>query len=429
MQSEISSILNKANEHYNYWKKYTIEKRLLNIEKIKNYLIENKNICANAISTDMNKPISESIAEIEKCILLCDYYLCNTNRFLTTEFVETNWEKSWFRYESLGVILGIMPWNFPFWQVFRFAIPCLLIGNVVALKHASNVPNCVKLLDEVFAATDLKIYFPILISGDQTPAIIEHKNIKAISFTGSEIVGRKVASTAGKYLKKCVLELGGSNAFIVLEDADIKTAVKTAVKARFLNSGQSCIAAKRFLIHKSVYNTFVNAFVEETKQLIIGDKFDITTQFSMMAREDLAIELENQLKKSIALGAKIILGGNRTKAYFEPTIVEQITTNMPIWQEETFGPIAPIISFENLEEAIALSNATNFGLGVSIFTENYSQIENHLAAFEEGAVFINEMVTSYPSLPFGGVKNSGYGRELSQWALYEFCNIKTIVKN
>lgn len=427
MTIDITIQLQKAQEQYKTWSRFTIERRLQSIETIKDFLLLNKKRLAHAITTDMNKPISESIAEIEKCALLCEYYLKHAVDFLQEEIINSPWKKSYTRFSPMGVVLGIMPWNFPFWQVFRFAIPTLIVGNVVVLKHASNVPTCVQLLDEVFAQADTAIYFPIVVAGSEMESVIAHSIVKAVSFTGSEKAGRMVATTAGKYLKKCVLELGGSNAFIVLNDADIEKTAKIAVKARFLNSGQSCIAAKRFLIQREKYDAFLAAFIKETKTLNIGDKYDAKTQFSEMAREDLAIELETQLSKSVEQGATILLGGSRKGAYFEPTIVENIQTSMPLWKEETFGPVAPLQIFDTLEDAIEMSNASEYGLGVSIFTKDITSIQEHLFVFEEGTVFINEMVISYPSLPFAGIKNSGYGRELSRWALYEFSTVQTVV--
>lgn len=411
------------------WRTFTLEDRLAVVEDIKNQLLENKHKYAKAITTDMNKPISQSLAEVEKCAYLCDYYLKNASKFLEKQYIQTGWSESYIDYQPLGVLLGVMPWNFPFWQVFRFVIPSLITGNTFAIKHASNVKQCAQLLEEVFSSK--KINFPIFVNldikSDDVKHIIADPIIKAVSLTGSEKAGSAVAAEAGKYLKKCVLELGGSNAFIVLEDADLDKTLDKAVKARMQNAGQSCIAAKRFLVQEKIYDKFLEGFVERVKQLNVGDKFDETTDFSSMAREDLAIELENQLSESLQLGAELIIGGKRNGAFFEPTIVGNVNMQMPIANQETFGPVAAVFKIKNVEEAIEISNQSDFGLGVSVFTKDIEKINKHLQLFEEGAVFINEMVVSDPHLPFGGIKKSGYGRELSHLALYEFANIRTVV--
>lgn len=411
------------------WRTFSLDDRLAVVEDIKNQLLENKHMYAKAITTDMNKPISQSLAEVEKCAYLCDYYLENASKFLEKQYIQTGWSKSYIDYQPLGVLLGVMPWNFPFWQVFRFVIPSLITGNTFAIKHASNVKQCAQLLKEVFSSK--KINFPIYVNldikSDDVKHIIADPIIKAVSLTGSEKAGSAVAAEAGKYLKKCVLELGGSNAFIVLEDADLDKTLDKAVKARMQNAGQSCIAAKRFLVHEAIYDTFLEGFVERVKQLNVGDKFDIKTDFASMAREDLAIELEKQLFESLQLGAELIIGGKRNGAFFEPTVVGNVNMQMPIANQETFGPLAAVFKIKNVEEAIEISNQSDFGLGVSVFTNDIEKINKHLHLFEEGAVFINEMVVSDPHLPFGGIKKSGYGRELSHLALYEFANIRTVV--
>lgn len=411
------------------WRTFSLDDRLAVVEDIKNQLLENKHMYAKAITTDMNKPISQSLAEVEKCAYLCDYYLENASKFLEKQYIQTGWSKSYIDYQPLGVLLGVMPWNFPFWQVFRFVIPSLITGNTFAIKHASNVKQCAQLLEEVFSSK--KINFPIYVNldikSDDVKHIIADPIIKAVSLTGSEKAGSAVAVEAGKYLKKCVLELGGSNAFIVLEDADLDKTLDKAVKARMQNAGQSCIAAKRFLVHEKIYDKFLEGFVERVKQLNVGDKFDETTDFSSMAREDLAIELEKQLSESLQLGAELIIGGKRNGSFFEPTVVGNVNMQMPIANQETFGPLAAVFKIKNVEEAIEISNQSVFGLGVSVFTNDIEKINKHLHLFEEGAVFINEMVVSDPHLPFGGIKKSGYGRELSHLALYEFANIRTVV--
>ncbi len=411
------------------WRDFSLNDRILVLKDIREKLLKNKHDYAHAITTDMNKPIKLALAEVEKCAYLCDYYIENAAKFLENQEIKTGFSKSYITFRPLGVLLGVMPWNFPLWQVFRFVVPSLLTGNVFVVKHASNVPLSAKALENVFNVDTINfpIYKDLSIKSSEVANVIAFPIIKAVSLTGSEHAGRSVAETAGKHLKKCVLELGGSNAFIVLNDADLNYAAEKAVSARMQNAGQSCISSKRFLIHEDVYNQFVDLFKQKLSTLTFGDKYDETVTFGAMAREDLAIELENQLERSVAKGATIIAGGKRNGAFFEPTIVTNVSVDMPVFAEETFGPLAAIMSFKTIDEAIELSNKSNYGLGASIFTDNPQQLDNYLHLFDEGALFINEMVVSDPHLPFGGIKNSGYGRELSHFALYEFANIQTVV--
>ncbi|RRA93853.1 NAD-dependent succinate-semialdehyde dehydrogenase [Paenimyroides viscosum] len=411
------------------WRDFSLNDRILVLKDIREKLLKNKHDYAHAITTDMNKPIKLALAEVEKCAYLCDYYIENAAKFLENQEIKTGFSKSYITFRPLGVLLGVMPWNFPFWQVFRFVVPSLLTGNVFVVKHASNVPLSAKALENVFNVDTINfpIYKDLFIKSSEVANVISNPIIKAVSLTGSEHAGKSVAETAGKHLKKCVLELGGSNAFIVLNDADLNYAAEKAVSARMQNAGQSCIASKRFLIHEDVYSQFVDLFKQKLSSLIFGDKYDETVTFGAMAREDLAIELENQLERSVAKGATIIAGGKRNGAFFEPTIVTNVSVDMPVFAEETFGPVAAIMPFKTIDEAIELSNKSNYGLGASIFTDNPQQLDNYLHLFDEGALFINEMVVSDPHLPFGGIKNSGYGRELSHFALYEFANIQTVV--
>ncbi len=428
-QDSTSIIIETMQSSFLKWRNFSLNERISALKDIRKKLLENKHDYAHAITTDMNKPIKLAIAEVEKCAYLCDYYIENAAKFLENQEVKTGWNKSYITFRPLGVLLGVMPWNFPFWQVFRFVVPSLLTGNVFVVKHASNVPLSAKALEDVFTidTIDFPIYKDLSIKSSEVAHVIANPIIKAVSLTGSEHAGRSVAETAGKHLKKCVLELGGSNAFIVLNDADLDYAAEKAVSTRMQNAGQSCIASKRFLIHEEVYSEFVELFKQKLSTLITGDKYNETVTFGAMAREDLAVELENQLQKSIAKGATIIAGGKRNGAFFEPTIVTNVSVDMPVFNEETFGPLAAIMPFKTIDEAIELSNKSNFGLGASIFTDNPQQLDNYLHLFDEGALFINEMVISDPHLPFGGIKNSGYGRELSHFALYEFANIQTVV--
>lgn len=424
----METTINRANKTYAIWNNLPLNDRLTFLPILAQHLLENKSVYAAEITSEMQKPIAQAIAEVEKCALLCMYYFENAASFLSAKTIKTEASESYVTYEPLGVILGIMPWNFPFWQVFRFAIPALVSGNTVVVKHASNVPKCAQLLQDLFeeAGFPLGCYQNLTLSSAEVAVGIAHPMIKAVSLTGSEFAGKAVAEIAGKHLKKCVLELGGNNAFIVLEDADLKAAVATAVNARMQNAGQSCIAAKRFLVHESIAEAFILQFKTALQNLKTGDVFDKATQIGPLARLDLATELDNQVQKSIAMGAQLIMGGVRDGAFYAPTLLTKVTPQMPVFTEETFGPVVAITTFSNLDEAIALSNQSIFGLGVSVFTQDIAKIKTKIAAFNEGAVFINEMVKSDPRLPFGGVKNSGYGRELAEEGLKEFVNTKTV---
>lgn len=401
------------------------------IRKVGEILLKRKDEFAKVISSEMGKPVYESLAEIEKSALNCEFYADNCDEFLKDKFYSTERYDAIVRNEPLGVILGIMPWNFPFWQVFRFAIPTILAGNTIVVKHASNVPQSAQLIEDIFleAGFDTGTYLNLSLRSDDVKSIIENPLIKAVSLTGSEKAGSSVASIAGKNIKKSVLELGGSNAFIVMNDADLDNTMDKAINARFRNAGQSCIAAKRYLIQEGIYDEFLKRFVERTKALKMGDPFDPETQIGPLAREDLAIELEKQVNDSIEMGAELIIGGKRNGAFYEPTILTNVTSEMPVFIEETFGPVAALKKFKTYDEAIKLSNETTFGLGVSILGKNVELYAEKAHLFEEGAVFFNQLVRSDPKLPFGGVKNSGYGRELSIDGIHEFVNVKTIVRS
>lgn len=421
--------INTAQEALLYWKTKPIEERVSFIRALRNTLHQNREQYAATITKEMGKPITQSLAEVDKCGVLCDYYCQNAPTFLQNKYITTEGHENFITYEPLGALLGVMPWNFPFWQVFRFAIPSIIAGNVVMVKHASNVPESAESIEALFIESGFPvgIYQNLHLSSDKVADVIAHPEIKGVSLTGSEAAGSSVASHAGKHLKKSLLELGGSNAFIVCEDADLDKTVAIAVNARMQNTGQSCIAAKRFLIQQSVFDDFTERFKQAVSQLKTGDPMNADTQIGPLARIDLAEDLEKQVNQSIEMGAKVVLGGKRNGAFYEPTILTNITTEMPVFEEETFGPVAALISFNTLTEAITLSNQSEFGLGVSIFTEDINTIKNHISDFNEGAVFINEMVKSDPRIPFGGIKKSGYGRELSEEGIKEFVNIKTVV--
>lgn len=421
--------VSKLESAYLAWKALPLASRKQTITRIQERLLTHTEEYASAITTDMNKPLAQSIAEVKKCASLCSYYLNHIDEFLRPQPLQSSWSESYVRLDPLGVLLAVMPWNFPFWQVFRVAIPNLLLGNVLAVKHASNVPTAAALLDEIFQDETLgfPIYKNLPLASQHVEAIIAHPAIKGVTLTGSEPAGRSVAQCAGKYLKKSVLELGGSAAFIVCEDADLNRAVATAVNARMQNAGQSCIAGKRILVQQSIAKAFIAAFTEKVKALKQGDKYDLSTEIGAMAREDLAIEIEEMVEQSLSEGATLLCGGKRTGAFYEPTVLTDVTPTMRVFKEETFGPVAVITTFRDFEEAIALSNQSDFGLGVAIFSQNVDFVKSQASRFDEGAVYINEMLISDPHLPFGGIKNSGYGRELSYFGVWEFANIKTVV--
>jgi succinate-semialdehyde dehydrogenase/glutarate-semialdehyde dehydrogenase len=426
--SQVSASITKAHKAYLSWRDTTFNERSQLMRAVGNVLRDNIDIYARTMTLEMGKPISQSKAEIEKCAWLCDYYAETAEEHLSPKTIKTDASKSYVNFEPIGVVLAVMPWNYPFWQVFRFIVPALMAGNVGVLKHASNVMGCAEHIEAVFlnAGFPKHCFQNLPISSSKVEAIIRHKHIKAVTLTGSKPAGSMVASIASEEIKKSVLELGGSNALVVFKDADIKSTVETCVQARFQNTGQSCIAGKRLLLHKSIEEEFLDKLKKEVIALKSGDPLEEDTYIGTMAREDLAEELEEQLKASVKEGAKILIGGKRTNAYFEPTIVTNVTPEMSIFKEETFGPVLSVTTFNTDEEAVDLVNQSDFGLGVSIFTNNNSKIEKLIPLFEDGAVFVNELVKSDPRLPFGGTKISGYGRELSEDGIKEFVNKKTV---
>lgn len=410
------------------WCKETVDARaalLLNAAKI---LREDKERFALMITREMGKPIIESRAEIDKCAWVCEYYAENAAIYLEDEFVETDAQRSYTRKQPLGVILAVMPWNFPFWQVFRFAAPTLTAGNTALLKHAANVMACAEMIEEIFtkAGYPAGVFQNLCISHEQVNHLLSIPVVKAVSLTGSERAGVAIATEAGKHLKKCLLELGGNNAFIVLKDADIDLTVQTAVKARMLNAGQSCIAAKRFIVVDAIYDEFLQAFTEALRALKYGNPEDEWTDYGPMARVDLAEALQNQMLASIAQGAKLILGGKQEAAMHEISLLTEVKPGMPAFDEETFGPLVAIIRAKDEQEAIKLAQETKYGLGLSIFSKDIQRAESLVDQFEDGAVFINELVKSDPRLPFGGTKWSGYGRELAKEGILEFVNLQTV---
>lgn len=427
-KKEVDDLLKKAHQRFNDWKNVSFEERKKLMQNAANDLKTNKQEYAELITLEMGKPISQAIAEVEKCAWVCQYYAEQAENHLASEKIDTDAYKSYINYEPLGVVLAIMPWNYPFWQVFRFAAPALMAGNIAVLKHASNVFGSALNIEKVFerAGFPKHCFTNLLVGSDAVKSIIENSVVKAVTLTGSGPAGASVASIAGKNIKKTVLELGGSNALIVFKDADIDKTVSTCVQARFQNTGQSCIAGKRLLIDESIVKLFLDKLSAKVKELKSGNPLKNDTFIGVMAKENLAEELEEQLIKSKKAGAKVLIGGKRKGTYFEPTIVKNVNPNMELFKEETFGPVLSVTTFKTEKEAVELSNNSKFGLGVSLFSKDIDRMEKLIPQFEEGAVFINVLVKSDPRLPFGGIKTSGYGRELSKEGIREFVNVKTV---
>ena len=428
MKPKAQQVLIQANLAYESWRKTDIDYRISYLKALKQKTIEHLDNYATLMTVDMNKPIAQSIAEIQKCVTLVDYYIENSKEILQGRTIKTSWSQTYTTNDPLGVILGVMPWNFPFWQVFRFAVPAIVAGNTVVVKHASNVPLSANSLQECFNVEGFdQVYYNLTLVGKDVPQIIQNPIIKGVSLTGSEAAGSAVAKVAGEYIKPVVLELGGSNAFIVNQDVDIKSVVEIAVNARFQNAGQSCIAAKRFLVHNSIKEEFIKEFELQAKQFKRADPMVMTTKIGMMAREDLAIELEQIMNKSIQAGAKLIFGGQRDGCWFEPSLITDVTPDMPAFTQETFGPLAVVVGFDTFKQACELSNDSRFGLGVSLFGKDVEFLKSQVHEFQDGAVFINQMVISDPRVPFGGSKFSGIGREMSEEGLLSFVNKKSVV--
>jgi len=431
-ENEVSRILEKSNKSYLKWKSTDLSFRLNCLDEIANILRENSKEYGTLMSNEMGKPLSQGISEIEKCAWLCDYYRENAENFLSSKSIDTENYKSLVTFQPIGLVLGIMPWNFPFWQVFRFVIPSLTVGNGVVLKHASNVQGCASAIEKCFidAGYYENIFCNLRIPGSQVASVIENDNIAAVTLTGSTPAGQAVAKKAGEYLKKTVLELGGSDPYVIFDDADIKNAVDACIAGRILNTGQSCIAAKRLIVTKSNAERFTEKLKNKLSLKIMGDPLDdvdIGPMVSMAARDEVA----DQVERSIAAGAKLELGGKKVDsegAFYPITILSNVSPGMPAFDEEIFGPVFTVIVADDNEEAISLANRSEFGLGSAIFTRDLDNGEKIAKTeLQSGACFVNDFVKSDPRLPFGGIKMSGYGRELSDYGMMEFVNIKTIV--
>ena len=383
------------------------------------------------MTLEMGKPFKAAMAEAEKCATACRYYADNAEHFLADEPVAMEGGKAWVAFQPIGVVLAIMPWNFPFWQVFRFAAPTLMAGNVGILKHASNVPQCALAIEDIFRRAGFidGSFQTLLVGSEAVEGLISDPRIAAVTLTGSEGAGRSIASNAGEHLKKSVVELGGSDPFVVMPSADLEVAVSTAVTARMINNGQSCIAAKRFIIHQRIYNAFLEKFVARVSATRVGDPMDESTELGPVATTAIRDELDAQVKASVAKGAKLLTGGkklDRAGWFYAPTVLADIPADAPAARDELFGPVASVFKARDLDDAIGIANGTSFGLGASAWTRDSVERDRFIAEIESGLLFINGMVASDPRLPFGGVKNSGYGRELGAFGIREFVNIKSV---
>ena len=424
---DIDKALERSVAQFEKWKTTGFSERATLMNKAAEELRKNKKEYAETITREMGKPITQSLAEVEKCAWVCDYYAENAEDHLSSEEISTDADESYVRFAPLGVILAVMPWNYPFWQVFRFAAPALMAGNTAVLKHASNVMMSAGNIEKIFKRAGFPegCFQNLVIGSDKVNEIIDDHRVKAVTLTGSTAAGSAVAARAGKNIKKSVMELGGSNALVVFDDANLEETVDVCVQARYQNTGQSCIAGKRVLVHEKISDEFTELFRQKVEDLKAGDPMDEDTFIGVQAREDLAEDLDKQVKESEKQGAKIIIGGNRKNAFYEPTVLTGVTEDMPVFKEETFGPAIGITTFKDENEAVRLANATEFGLGVSLFTSP-ERAKKLVPQLQDGAVFLNELVKSDPRLPFGGTKGSGYGRELSSFGIREFVNIQTV---
>ena len=431
-KEEIMAILGHADEAQKSWEKTDFSERSKLMRNAAEVLRKNAERFAKLMTNEMGKPISGARSEVEKCAWVCEYYAENAVEFLSDEVVETDASQSFVTFRPMGVILAIMPWNFPFWQVFRFAAPTLMAGNAGVLKHASNVTGCALAIEEVFreAGFPENLFRTLKVPGKKVSGVIENPVIKAVTLTGSVPAGKAVAEKAGSVLKKTVMELGGSDPYVILEDADLNPAAKTCATSRLINSGQSCIAAKRFIVVESVLDEFTEKFVAEMRSKTVGDPTNEDNDLGPQARNDLRDELHEQVAKSIEKGAKCILGGKISEkrgAWYPPTILTNVTPGMPAYEEELFGPVAAIIKATDEKDAIRIANDSKFGLGAAIFTGDVERGRLIAAKkIQAGCCFVNQFVKSDPRLPFGGILESGYGRELSHFGIKEFVNIKTV---
>jgi succinate-semialdehyde dehydrogenase/glutarate-semialdehyde dehydrogenase len=428
---DVDRALNRAREAFETHRRTSFSDRAAKMRKVAGLLEKECRELGRLMTIEMGKPIKAAIAEAEKCASACNYYAENAERFLADEPVEMEGGESWIAFQPIGVVLSIMPWNFPFWQVFRFAAPALMAGNVGLLKHASNVPQCALAIEDLFRRGGFVdgAFQTLLIGSDAVEGIIADQRTAAVTITGSEGAGRSVASAAGKSLRKSVVELGGSDPFIIMPSADFEAAVSTAVTARMINNGQSCIAAKRFIVHQQIYDRFVDEFVRRVAKVRVGDPLDEKTELGPLATAAIRDELDQQVQRSIKAGARVLTGGRKIAGegyYYEPTVLVDIPASAPAASDELFGPVASVFKAKDINDAIRIANGTSFGLGASAWTRDRAEQNQFVAEIQSGLIFINGMVVSDPRLPFGGVKNSGFGRELGEFGIREFVNIKSV---
>ncbi len=430
--NEISEIVAQADRAFGAWRRTDVSQRATMMKKVAEQLRKDQVSHARLMAEEMGKPLAQGRSEVEKCAWVCDYYAEHAARFLAPEPIATDAAKSFVAFEPLGILLAVMPWNFPFWQVFRAAVPALMAGNAVLLKHASNVPGCALAIERCFQQAGLPhgLFRTLLVESAHVGPLIEHPLVKAVTLTGSTSAGKAVAAKAGAVLKKAVLELGGSDPYIILEDADLGVAAQACAASRLINAGQSCISAKRFIVVESIRKSFETLFVQKMQEHRMGDPLKEETTIGPMARRDLRDALHDQVRRSVAKGAKLLLGGNIPDgpgAYYPPTVLTDVARGMSVYEEETFGPVAAIIPVKDEARAIEAANDSPFGLGAAVFTKDGARGERiAVEQLEAGSCFVNALVRSDPRLPFGGVKESGYGRELSSFGIREFVNIKTI---
>ncbi|HEX6626772.1 MAG TPA: NAD-dependent succinate-semialdehyde dehydrogenase [Gemmatimonadaceae bacterium] len=429
--SQVDTALDRAVSAFEQHRRTSFAERASRMRKVAGLLEKECRELGRLMTLEVGKPIKAAVAEAEKCATACNYYADNAERFLADEPVEMEGGRNWITFQPLGVVLAIMPWNFPFWQVFRFAAPALMAGNVGLLKHASNVPQCALAIEDLFRRAGFAdgAFQTLLIGSEAVEGIIADPRIAAVTLTGSEGAGRSVAGAAGKNLKKCVIELGGSDPFIVMPSADFDAAVSTAVTARMINNGQSCIAAKRFIIHQQIYDRFVDRFVERISRVRVGDPMDESTELGPLATGAIRDELDQQVQASVKAGARVLTGGKRIahEGYFyEQTVLADIPPSAPAAREELFGPVASVFKAKDLDDAINIANGTTFGLGASAWTLDNTERARFVAEIQSGLLFINGLVASDARLPFGGVKHSGFGRELGEFGIREFVNIKSV---
>ena len=430
-EPEIEKKLQRSVEAFRRNRRRSFAERASRMRKTAEALDRRQNEFGRLMTLEMGKTLKAAVAEVKKCALACRYYADHAQEFLADEAVPTEAEQSFIRYEPIGPVLAVMPWNFPFWQVFRFAAPALMAGNVGLLKHASNVPQCALAIEQAFVegGFDAGEFQTLLITSEQVQRVVEDDRVRAATLTGSEPAGASVASGAAKRIKKVVLELGGSDPFIVMPSANLAEAVKIGVQARIVNNGQSCIAAKRFIIHRDIADEFEKRFVEAMNKLKIGDPLEETTDIGPLATPQIVTDIDKQVQRSLAAGARLLTGGKRIGQrgnFYAPTVLSNIPSHAPAAREETFGPVASMFRVKDAAEAIAVANNTNFGLGAGVWTSDREEANRFIDGIESGQVFVNAMVASDPRVPFGGVKHSGFGRELGVYGIREFVNIKTV---